>query len=67
MGVISSATSRMPADPEWKDDAGITDFLAFMQKYFPGEQGRFLQSLYAYHGRLGTRESSRAMRRRLVA
>ena len=48
MGVISSAYLKDVADPEWKDDAGITDFLAFMRQYFPEGNKDDFYNLYAY-------------------
>ena len=34
-GVISVNYGKDPADPTWKDDAGLKKYLAFMDKYFP--------------------------------
>src|SRR6185437_7287624 len=34
-GVISVGYVKDPADSEWKDDAGMKRYLAFMQKYYP--------------------------------
>jgi branched-chain amino acid transport system substrate-binding protein len=48
VGVISSAYLKDVADPEWKDDAGITDFLAFMRQYFPEGNKDDFYNLYAY-------------------
>src|ERR1700744_4267852 len=33
-GVISVNYMKDPADPTWKDDAGLKKFLAFMEKYY---------------------------------
>jgi branched-chain amino acid transport system substrate-binding protein len=33
--IISAAFSKDPTDPQWKDDAGIKHFDAFLTKYFP--------------------------------
>ena len=33
--IISAAYSKDPTDPQWKDDAGIRNFDAFLTKYFP--------------------------------
>jgi len=34
-GVISVNYGKDPADPTWKDDAGLKKYLAFMDKYYP--------------------------------
>jgi branched-chain amino acid transport system substrate-binding protein len=37
--IISAVYLKDPADPQWKDDAGIKQFRAFMSKYYPdGDQ-----------------------------
>jgi hypothetical protein len=33
--IISAAHQKDPTDPQWKDDAGINNFDAFLSKYFP--------------------------------
>jgi len=33
--IISAAFQKDPTDPQWKDDAGIKHFDAFLTKYFP--------------------------------
>src|ERR1700759_379242 len=39
-GVISVNYGKDPADPTWKDDAGMNKYLAFMEKYYPdGDKG----------------------------
>jgi branched-chain amino acid transport system substrate-binding protein len=48
IGVLSSAYLKDVADPAWKDDAGIADFLAFMQKYFSEGSKDDFYNLYAY-------------------
>jgi len=48
IGVLSSAYLKDVADPAWKDDAGIADFLAFMQKYFSEGNKDDFYNLYAY-------------------
>jgi branched-chain amino acid transport system substrate-binding protein len=35
VGIISSASTKDPVDPEWKDDAGMNEWRAFMKKYYP--------------------------------
>jgi branched-chain amino acid transport system substrate-binding protein len=34
-GIISSAYIKDPTDPQWKDDAGMKNFNAFLDKYYP--------------------------------
>jgi branched-chain amino acid transport system substrate-binding protein len=34
-GIISAAYAKDATDPQWKDDKGIKNFDAFLQKYFP--------------------------------
>ncbi len=34
-GLISVNYGKDPADPQWKDDAGMKRYLAFMEKYYP--------------------------------
>jgi ABC-type branched-subunit amino acid transport system substrate-binding protein len=33
--IISDAYIKDPTDPQWKDDAGYRDWVAFMDKYYP--------------------------------
>ena len=34
-GIISSAYTKDPTDPQWKNDAGMKTFNAFLDKYYP--------------------------------
>ncbi len=34
-GLITTQYLKDPNDPQWKDDKGINDWLAFMRKYYP--------------------------------
>ncbi|HUK59022.1 MAG TPA: ABC transporter substrate-binding protein [Stellaceae bacterium] len=36
VGLISTAYLKDPTDPQWKDDPGFKDWLAWMNKYMPG-------------------------------
>ena len=36
IGVVSTGYMKDPTDPEWKDDAGMNEWRAFMVKYMPG-------------------------------
>jgi branched-chain amino acid transport system substrate-binding protein len=35
-GIISATFGKDPTDPRWKDDANTKEFLAWLQKYYPG-------------------------------
>jgi branched-chain amino acid transport system substrate-binding protein len=35
-GIVSDFFAKDPTDPQWKDDAGRNDWVAFMDKYYPG-------------------------------
>jgi branched-chain amino acid transport system substrate-binding protein len=48
VGVISSAYVKDASDPAWATDPGIGDYLAFMQKYFPGGNAKDGYNVYAY-------------------
>ena len=45
-GVISVNYGKDPADPTWKDDAGLKKYLAFMEKYYP--EGDKLNTVNTY-------------------
>ncbi|CAN5463880.1 ABC transporter substrate-binding protein [soil metagenome] len=45
-GVISATYGKDPTDPQWKDDAGVKNFDAFLVKYFP--EGNRADSSVAY-------------------
>ena len=47
-GVISTIYGKDPADPTWKDDAGMKRYLDFMAKYFPGGDKESLFNTYGY-------------------
>jgi branched-chain amino acid transport system substrate-binding protein len=34
-GILTAAFAKDPSDPDWKDDAGYKEWLAFMDKYYP--------------------------------
>jgi branched-chain amino acid transport system substrate-binding protein len=36
IGVISDFILKDPTDPQWRDDPGYKDWVAFMDKYYPG-------------------------------
>jgi ABC-type branched-subunit amino acid transport system substrate-binding protein len=47
-GVISTIYGKDPADPTWKDDAGMKKYLAFMAKYYPEGDKDSLFNTYGY-------------------
>jgi len=47
-GVISSAYLKDPFDSTWKDDAGVKEWTAFMDKYLPDVDKTDNNAVYAY-------------------
>jgi branched-chain amino acid transport system substrate-binding protein len=47
-GVISVNYGKDPADPTWKDDAGLKKYLDFMTKYFPEGDKMNTVNTYGY-------------------
>ncbi len=47
-GLITGAYMKDPSDPQWKDDAGYKDWLAFMNKYQPGGDLTDINNVYGY-------------------
>jgi branched-chain amino acid transport system substrate-binding protein len=45
-GIISTNYGKDPGDPQWKDDAGIKAYFAFMDKYYP--EGDKLNTVNTY-------------------
>ena len=48
IGVVSSAYVKDASDPEWANDKGVADYVAFMQKYFPEGNPKDAYCIYAY-------------------
>jgi branched-chain amino acid transport system substrate-binding protein len=46
--IISSAYLKDPTDPQWKDDAGMKTFNAFLDKYYPEANRNDAFVLYGY-------------------
>jgi branched-chain amino acid transport system substrate-binding protein len=46
--VISTAYLKDPTDPTWKEDPGFKKWLAFMDKYMPGEDKTNSNFVYGY-------------------
>ena len=45
-GIISTIYTKDPMDPQWKDDAGMKSYFAFMEKYMPeADKTSFFNSL----------------------
>jgi branched-chain amino acid transport system substrate-binding protein len=47
-GIISSAYLKDPTDPQWKTDAGMLAWNAFLDKYFPEANRADASVMYAY-------------------
>jgi branched-chain amino acid transport system substrate-binding protein len=47
-GIISSAYLKDPTDPQWKDDAGMKGWNAFLDKYFPEADRTDASVMYGY-------------------
>ncbi len=48
-GVISAVYAKDPTDPQFKDDPGIKNFDAFLQKYFPDANRSDGSVMYGYN------------------
>jgi branched-chain amino acid transport system substrate-binding protein len=46
--IISSAYLKDPTDPQWKEDAGMKGWNAFLDKYFPEADRADASVMYAY-------------------
>jgi branched-chain amino acid transport system substrate-binding protein len=46
--IISSAYLKDPTDPQWKDDAGMKGWNAFLDKYFPEADRADASVMYGY-------------------
>ena len=46
--IISSNYLKDPTDPQWKDDAGMKAWNAFLDKYYPEANRADLSVMYAY-------------------
>jgi branched-chain amino acid transport system substrate-binding protein len=47
-GLITTLYMKDPTDPQWKNDAGYKDWLAFMKKYYPDGNVEDASNVYAY-------------------
>jgi ABC-type branched-subunit amino acid transport system substrate-binding protein len=47
-GVLTAGYLKDASDPQWKDDAGMKKFMAFVEKYMPGADVSDLNLVYGY-------------------
>jgi branched-chain amino acid transport system substrate-binding protein len=47
-GVLSATYLKVASDPQWKDDAGMKKFMAFIDKYMPGADVSDTNLVYGY-------------------
>jgi branched-chain amino acid transport system substrate-binding protein len=47
-GIVSSVYLKDPTDPQWKDDAGMKAWNAFLDKYFPEADRADISVMYGY-------------------
>ncbi|WP_407149916.1 ABC transporter substrate-binding protein [Bradyrhizobium sp. ORS 86] len=47
-GVLSAGYLKDASDPQWKDDAGMKKFMAFIEKYMPGANISDANLVYGY-------------------
>ena len=47
-GVLSAAYLKDPKDPQWKDDAGMNEWRAFMTKWYPEGDQEDAATVFAY-------------------
>ena len=48
VGIITAQYGKDPTDPQWAQDPGMKDWLAFMTKYYPGGSLTDANSVYGY-------------------
>jgi len=48
IGVLSTGYAKDPSDPNWKDDRGVQEYLAFMRKHNPEANPVDLFNVYGY-------------------
>ncbi len=47
-GVLSAGYLKDASDPQWKDDAGMKQFMAFVEKYMPGANIADANTVYGF-------------------
>ena len=63
-GIISDNSFKDPTDPQWLNDAGYKQWLAFMDKYYPNGDKTDNQTVYGYSIAADDRADAEAVRRR---
>ena len=63
-GLISTNYGKDPLDPQWKDDAGMKRYMAFMEKYYPDGDKNSNFNTYGYGNAAADGGSAEALRRR---
>ena len=53
VGIVTSAYLKDPTDPAWRDDAGMAEWRAFMQRWFPDGDPTDASNVYG-HGAAAT-------------
>jgi ABC-type branched-subunit amino acid transport system substrate-binding protein len=48
-GIVSAGYRKDASDPQWKDDAGMQKFIAFIDKYMPGADVSDANLVYGYN------------------
>jgi branched-chain amino acid transport system substrate-binding protein len=48
LGILSAAYLKDPKDPQWKDDAGLNEWRAFMTKWYPEGDQEDAATVFAY-------------------
>ncbi|HWG79937.1 MAG TPA: ABC transporter substrate-binding protein [Stellaceae bacterium] len=49
VGIVSLVYAKDPTDPQWKDDAGYKQWLAWMEKYYPDGDRSDAFNVYGYN------------------
>ncbi len=48
VGLVTGAYMKDPSDPQWRDDPGYQDWLAFLRKHQPGADLSDINNVYGY-------------------
>ena len=48
VGLVTGAYMKDPSDPQWRDDPGYKDWLAFMRTYLPAADVTDINNVYGY-------------------
>ena len=63
IGIVSDFHLKDPTDPQWQDDRGYKDWVAFMDKYYPGGDKTDIFNVYGPVDRGDLRPGAEAVRR----